>query len=82
MAWSTASIVVEALRKLGPEATAQQLRDYLQVLQGAASIDGMLDFKKSPQRGLGLDAALVTRWDPSQRHWIPVSKPTGVPLEH
>jgi branched-chain amino acid transport system substrate-binding protein len=81
IAWNTGSIVVEALRKLGPDATAQQLRDYLQTLDGAYSLDGTLDFKKSPQRGLNLDDALVTRWDAAQHRWIPVSKPTGIPLE-
>jgi len=58
-----------------------QLRDYLQNLVGAYSIDGRLDFKQSPQRGLSLDDVLVTRWEAAQNSWIPVSKPTGIPLE-
>ena len=81
IAWNTGSIVIDALRKLGTGVTAPQLRDYLQNLVGGFSIDGPLDFKQSPQRGLNLDDVLVTRWDPAQNSWIPVSKPTGIPLE-
>jgi branched-chain amino acid transport system substrate-binding protein len=79
--WNTGSIVVNALRKLGPNVTATQLRDYLENLSGYAGIDGIHDFTKSPQRGLDLNDALVTRWDPAQNNWIPVSKPGGAPIQ-
>ncbi len=78
--WNTGSIVVNALRKLGTNATAAQLRDYLENLSGFAGIDGVHDFKASPQRGLDLNDALVTRWDPAKDTWVPVSKATGIPI--
>jgi len=81
IAWNTGTIVVDALRKLGPNVTAAQLRSYLENLSGFAGIDGVHDFPKSPQRGLDLNDALVTRWDPAKNVWIPVSKPTGIPRE-
>jgi len=81
IAWNTGSIVIEALRKLGPGASARELRDYLAGLSGTPGIDGMLDFKAVPQRGLGADSALVTRWDPARDAWIPVSRPGGTPIE-
>ncbi len=80
IAWNTGSIVVNALRKLGSKATATQVRDYLLNLKGYAGIDGMHDFTKSPQRGLDLNDVVVTRWNSSKNVWIPVSKPSGVPL--
>ncbi len=79
-AWNSGVIVVNALRKLGPGATATQLRDYLQNLSGFAGIDGMHDFKTSPQRGLDVSDALVTLWTPAKDTWVPVSKPGGTPI--
>lgn len=80
LGWEPALIIVSALQKLGPNATATQLRDYLGHLKGYAGIDGIYDYGKVPQRGLGLSNVLVTRWNPEKKHWLVVSKATGVPL--
>ena len=45
-AWDAGFIVVAALRKLGPTATAAQLREYIDNLTDFAGVDGMYDFKK------------------------------------
>ena len=79
--WNTGLIVVDALKKLGPKATAPQLRDYLVNLKDVPSVDGLLDFPASPQRGLGLHDVVVTRWDPAKNTWVAVSKPGGEPLQ-
>jgi branched-chain amino acid transport system substrate-binding protein len=79
--WNTGLIVVDALKKLGPKATATQLRDYLVNLKDVPSVDGLLDFPASPQRGLGLHDVVVTRWDPAKNTWVAVSKPGGEPLQ-
>jgi branched-chain amino acid transport system substrate-binding protein len=81
LAWDPALLVVDALRKLGPEATAVQVRDYLVKLQGFAGINGVYDFPKIPQRGLDEKDAVVTLWNPAQKAWEVVSKPTGIPLK-
>jgi branched-chain amino acid transport system substrate-binding protein len=81
LAWDPAMIVIDALRKLGPDATAVQLRDYIAQLKGFAGIDGIYDFTREAQRGLNLENAVVTLWDPAKKSWIPVSAPTGVPLK-
>jgi branched-chain amino acid transport system substrate-binding protein len=73
-------VVIDALRKLGPDATAAQLRDHIAQLKGFAGIDGIYDFTREAQRGLNLDNAVVTLWDPAKKNWTPVSAPTGVPL--
>jgi branched-chain amino acid transport system substrate-binding protein len=81
LAWDPALLVVDALRKLGPEATAVQVRDYLVKLKGFAGINGVYDFPKIPQRGLDEKDAIVTLWNPAQKAWEVVSKPTGIPLK-
>jgi branched-chain amino acid transport system substrate-binding protein len=80
IAWDPAMIVIDALRHLGPDATAQQVRDYIANLKGFAGINGVYDFPKNPQRGLDVQGAIVTLWNPARQTWELVSKPTGVPL--
>jgi len=81
IAWNTGLIVVDALRKLGPNVTAVQLRDHLAGLKGFAGIDGVHDFAASPQRGLDLSDVVVTRWDSAKHVWVPLSKAGGEPLQ-
>ncbi len=80
LAWDPALIVIEALRALGPDATASQLRDYIEKLHGFAGINGIYDFRAGDQRGLGVNNAAVVRWTPQKDSWIAVSKPGGLPL--
>lgn len=80
LGWDAGMIVIEALRKLGPDAKAPQVRDFLQHLKGYAGVNGTYDFEKVPQRGLDVTNAVVTRWSPQEKTWEVVSKATGVPL--
>lgn len=80
LSWDPAVATIEALRKLGPTATAAQLRDYLSKLSGYAGIDGVYDFTKAAQRGLTVDDAVVTLWNPEAKTWEPKSQPAGAPL--
>jgi branched-chain amino acid transport system substrate-binding protein len=81
LAWDPAMIVIEALRKLGPDATAPQVRDFISHLKGYAGVDGVYDFEREAQRGLDESDAVVTLWDPAAKSWRPVSEPAGKPLE-
>jgi branched-chain amino acid transport system substrate-binding protein len=78
-AWDPALLVVEALRKLKPDTTAEDLRAYLRDLKGFAGIDGIYDFKAVPNRGLDESNVVVTRWDPAAQTWAVVSDPLGIP---
>jgi branched-chain amino acid transport system substrate-binding protein len=78
--WDSASIVIEGLRKLGPKATAAQLRDYIAGLTDFPGIEGVYDFKKYPDRGIGLTASTVVAYDRGSKRWIWKSKPGGEPL--
>jgi branched-chain amino acid transport system substrate-binding protein len=80
LAWEPAMIVVHALRTLGPQATAQQVHDFIVHLKGFASIDGIYDFEKVPQRGLDLSNSVMTIWSKDAQTWQVVSKPGGEPL--
>jgi branched-chain amino acid transport system substrate-binding protein len=79
--WDPTMMIVAGLRKLGPNATAAQLHDYLIHLKGFEGINGEYDFEREPQRGLDVQDAVVTLWDPAKKNWIPVSQAAGAPLE-
>ncbi len=78
--WDAGLIVVAGLRKLGPSATAAQLQEFIGNLTGFDGVDGIYDFKKYPQRGLGPEASTVTTYDPKTKAWLWLSKPGGEPL--
>jgi len=80
LAWDPTMIAIDALQHLGPNATAEQVRDYIANLKSFAGINGVYDFQKIPQRGLDVQGAVVTLWSPTKQTWELVSKPTGIPL--
>jgi branched-chain amino acid transport system substrate-binding protein len=75
--WDAAVMTLGALQKLGPSATAAQVRDYMGSQSGLPGINGLYDFKAIPQRGLDYRNALVTRWTPDEKKWTVVSGPAG-----
>lgn len=75
LAWDPALIVIEMLRKLGPQATATQLRDAIAGLKGFSGVNGTYDFPQEPQRGLNASQTLVTHWDATAKAWVPVGAP-------
>jgi branched-chain amino acid transport system substrate-binding protein len=78
--WDAGLIVAEGLKKLGPNATPAQLKDYIANLTDFAGVDGIYDFKKYPQRGLGPQSSTVTTYDAQKKAWTWLSKPGGEPL--
>ena len=78
--WDAGLIVAAGLQKLGPQATAAQLKDYIANLTDFAGVDGIYDFKKYPQRGLGPQSSTVTTYDAEKKAWVWLSKPGGEPL--
>jgi branched-chain amino acid transport system substrate-binding protein len=79
-AWDPAMVVVDALRKLGPNATAAQLHTYLNGLRGWTGVNGSYDYRTNPQRGVGESNVVMVRWDQQQNKGIAVSKLGGAPL--
>lgn len=78
-AWDPALLVVEALRKLKVDASAEDLRAYLRELKDFAGVNGYYDFKAVPNRGLGESNVVITRWHPAAQTWAVVSDPLGIP---
>jgi branched-chain amino acid transport system substrate-binding protein len=79
-AWDPAMIVITALRALGPNATAAQLRQYIANIDGWVGVNGRYDFRSIPQRGLDQSAVIMVRWNQEAQTWVGVSKPGGTPL--
>ncbi len=80
LVWDPVLIIVDALRKLGPNATPVQIRDYILSLHNWPGVNGMYDFTTGDQRGLGVNAVAVQRWDAAKNDWIQVSRPGGAKL--
>jgi branched-chain amino acid transport system substrate-binding protein len=78
--WDAGLIVVSGLRKLGTDATAAQLRQYIEGLTDFPGVDGVYNFNKYPQRGLGPEASTVTAYDTKTDSWVWLSQPGGEPL--
>ncbi len=80
--WDPARIVVSTLRKLGPSATAAQLRDAISQLHDFPGVGGMYDFRSGDQHGLTQDSIVVIRYDPTSANGQGqiVSEQGGAPL--
>jgi branched-chain amino acid transport system substrate-binding protein len=79
--WDAGLIVIDALKALGPGATAAQVRDHIANLTDFAGIDGIYNFKENPERGLGADSAIVVRYDAPTKAWVWLTEPGGKPLK-
>jgi branched-chain amino acid transport system substrate-binding protein len=77
LAWDPTMIIVSALRSIGPDATAQQIRDYILHLHGWIGVDGVYDFSLADQRGITDKSGAMARWDAKKNTWVRVSKPGG-----
>ena len=79
-AWDAALMVAAGFKKLGLNATAEQMRAYIAGLTGFIGTAGRYDFHAIPQRGIGEQSEYVARWDGTKSNWVGVSKAGGVPL--
>jgi branched-chain amino acid transport system substrate-binding protein len=77
--WDPVLMLVDALNKLGPNATPAQLRDFIAAYHGVG-VFGPYNFHAVPQRGIGVDSVIMVRWSPEKDTWIGVSKAGGEAL--
>jgi branched-chain amino acid transport system substrate-binding protein len=77
LAWDPALIVLDAFRHLGDDATAPQIRNYINGLHGFAGIDGIYDFRAGDQHGIGENGVVMVRWNPANDTFTAVSKRSG-----
>jgi branched-chain amino acid transport system substrate-binding protein len=77
--WDPAIIVLGAFKKLGPNASAAELKAYLSQLHGFAGANGIYDFRDGSQRGLTEQNGIMVRWDARRDTWVAISKFGGAP---
>jgi len=75
--WDPALLTVEAFRRAGADATTQQIRDVLASVVNYPGVLGRYDFRAIPNRGIGLNALNVVKWDAARSIWVIVSKAGG-----
>jgi branched-chain amino acid transport system substrate-binding protein len=75
--WDATMIVVDALRKYGPDATAEQIHDFIENLHSWPGTNGIYDFRDGSQRGIGSLGGLVLRWDPVKKDYTVMSRAGG-----
>ena len=75
--WDATMIIVDALRHLPPNPTAQQIRDYIWHLHGWIGINGVYDFTRGNSSGVSQSSMVVARWIPEADRWRQVSRPGG-----
>jgi branched-chain amino acid transport system substrate-binding protein len=80
LAWDSTLAIVDSLRELGPKTSAAALRDHLVHLKGFGGVNGFYDFERYPQRGLGQENVVITRWNAANIAWEWVSQPGGTPF--
>ncbi len=73
-------LVIDAMRHLGPDASASSLRDYIENLRGWHGLYGEYDFRSRDQRGIGKNAVVIDQWDAAKSEFIARSLPGGQPL--
>lgn len=77
--WDPALIVVDALRHVGLDASPDAVRKYIEGLHSWVGINGVYDFRDGSQRGLGVNSAIIIRWNAANATFVGVSKPGGAP---
>jgi branched-chain amino acid transport system substrate-binding protein len=79
--WDTVFLIVEAFKRAGPNATSEQLRSALAGVRNWPGVFGRYDFPASPNRGLGVNWIIVSKWEPARSTWVAVSTGGGEPLK-
>jgi branched-chain amino acid transport system substrate-binding protein len=76
-AWDPAMLIVDAYRRLGTNASAQAIRDFIRDQHGWIGINGVYDFSDPEQRGIGSSALVIYRYDAKTAKFTADSRPGG-----
>lgn len=77
LGWDPAHLLLDAYAAIGWNATAEQLRTWIVSQHSWAGINGVYDFAKYPQRGIGPDSCVITQWNAAAHDFVAVSGPAG-----
>lgn len=78
LGWDPTMIVVDAIKHLGPNASPQKYREYINALHGFAGINGIYDFRGGDGHGIGQNAVIMMAWDGVAKDFKQISKRNGV----
>lgn len=76
--WDPAQLLIGAIQKLGVDATAPQILNYMENLHNVAGVFGLYNTSTNDHRGLSTQDVYMTVWNGSL--YTPVSGPGGAPL--
>jgi branched-chain amino acid transport system substrate-binding protein len=79
--WDPVLLIQEAFKRAGANATPEQLRVAFAGLRNWPGIFGRYDFPASPNRGLGANWIIISKWSPSTSTWVAVSSGGGGPIK-
>ena len=71
--------IVEAFRHEGTQASAWQIRDYVNPVKDFPGLNGLMNFTGATQRGTGAEGVIIVRWDETKGAFMPVSVAGGQP---
>jgi branched-chain amino acid transport system substrate-binding protein len=77
LTWDALLITIQALRAVGPDASPEAIKTYIEGVKDFAGITGVYNFSDggtAEQRGLNINAVVMMRWDASKSAWSAVSK--------
>ncbi len=72
--WDPGLIAIAGLKALGFNASAVQMKAFIDQLHDFPGAYGIYDFRDGSQRGLAAANGIVMRWDPASDYWRSVSK--------
>lgn len=78
LSWDPAQLLIGAIQKLGVNATAAQILNYMQNLNNVAGVFGIYNTSTSNHRGLSVQDVTISAWNGSS--FTPVSALGGAPL--
>jgi branched-chain amino acid transport system substrate-binding protein len=77
LSWDPTHLLLDAYGAIGWNATADQLRAWIVSQHAWPGVNGVYDFAKYPQRGIGVDSCVIARWDAPTHDFVAVSGPGG-----
>ena len=77
LAWDPTHLLLDAYKALGWNATADQLRAWIVSQHAWPGVNGVYDFAKYPQRGIGPESCVIARWNPKTHDFIAIGGPGG-----
>ena len=79
--WDPVFLIQEVFKRAGANATPDQLRVAFAGLRNWPGIFGRYDFAASPNRGLGVNWIIISKWNPATSTWTAVSSGGGRPIK-